>query len=788
MTNLEKLYELVIEEKELTTKLLKQEGFSQYEITKMVNDKILVREKRGLYSLDADGIYDYGRGYLNLDRPKARKIFHTGYSINPKHEQIGIQLMIEAIEQKDYEKGYCYLKNIFNAKSPFLYNYNLYLYLFSNLIELDYDDREYTKLLEYDDVALKDVKTADEANNIRYHLMIGSFAEAIHLLNSKRISNRNNNYVSEIITYSLTSAVEDKRNKLLTQIKEQIDNDDYDSIVSTIEEEERLHRLDWFFDSLLNISKDIITMRDENQIPEKVDLKYTDVSTHSLIYNRNYKMALERQKVYSKSNKVSTQVLLKLLQNVVDKENEIEQTSNSEVESMVDEVNDTSNISYESLMISLLNQDYDNFFNNLKFYLENINHKELEPVIIDIIKLNLQEQKDSSEAVGLLLTRTFMKNYEFNLDYFLNIYYANVYLGNTDIAEKYLEFIKKYKDLTNDTISIDKLGENLEVDKKTGQNLFIVEPRIESHNNIEENKTEEKVDKKVIRKKSVEYFESKASLLSERNPIEILKPMSNSEIKAIYAKAENYDDIIIKVAFIDGERRILLKRQYTDEESKTIDFIHISDLANEMYKDGDYDKAMALYKKCICHSYNPNPFLYNRVGCIYLLRRGKEKKKAIPYFEAAVSTAIKTHHKNLQYYLALESVIFSLKYDMPEEERKNTSDIHMEEFEFYDDMNDHYGIDAYEDVVALIDEEHKSIEEACLEFNLTAEDINIMKLIYVRNYYSERFYDKGDELYKEVERSTNKTSFVNSLMNEIRTNKKLYQHRESVKMKTQKNN
>ena len=788
MTNLEKLYELVIEEKELTTKLLKQEGFSQYEITKMVNDKILVREKRGLYSLDADGIYDYGRGYLNLDRPKARKIFHTGYSINPKHEQIGIQLMIEAIEQKDYEKGYCYLKNIFNAKSPFLYNYNLYLYLFSNLIELDYDDREYTKLLEYDDVALKDVKTADEANNIRYHLMIGSFAEAIHLLNSKRISNRNNNYVSEIITYNLASAIEDKRNKLLTQIKEQIDNDDYDSIVSTIEEEERLHRLDWFFDSILNISKDIITMRDENQIPEKVDLKYTDVSTHSLIYNRNYKMALERQKVYSKSNKVSTQVLLKLLQNVVDKENEIEQTSNSEVESMVDEVNDTSNISYESLMISLLNQDYDNFFDNLKFYLGMNEKLELEPVIIDIIKLNLQEQKDPSEAVGLLLTKTLMKDYEFSLDYFLTSYYANVYLGNTDTAEKYLEFIKKYKNLTQDSISIDNLEECLQPKKEDKPVLFTVEQRVESHDDSEENEMEVKLDKAKTRKNTIEYFETKASLLSEKNPIEILRPMNKEEVTTIFAKIEEYNDIIAKVALIDGERRILLKKHYTEEEIKSIDYYYISNLANEMYEQENYDKAMALYKKCICHSYNPSPFIYSRVGFIYLYRRGKEKKKATPYFEAAVSTAIKTHHKNLDYYLGLEGIIYNLKYDIPEEEMKNTTDIDMDEYEFYDDMNDHYGIDVYEDVVALIDEEHKSIEEACLEFNLTAEDINIMKLIYVRNYYSERFYDKGDELYKEIERSTNKTSFVNSLMNEIRTNKKLYQHRESVKMKTQKNN
>ncbi len=774
MTDLEKLYELVVvEEKKLTTKLLKQEGFSQYEITKMVNDKILVREKRGLYSIDIDGLYNYGRGYLNLDRPKAREIFHIGYSINPKHEQISIQLMIEAIEQNDYEKGYYYLKNIFNAKSPFLYNYNLYLYLFSNLIELDYDDREYAKLLEYDDIALNDTKTAAEANNIRYHLMIGSFAEAIHLLNKKRISNNNVSYVPEIITYGLTGAIERKRDNLLSQIKEQIDIEDYDSIVSTLEEEERLHRLDWFFDSLLNISKDIVIMRDKKQIPEKVDLKYDDISMHGLIYSRNYEEALERQKVYSKNNKVSTQVLLKLLQNAVDKE---------------EKINNTNGINYESLMMSLLNQDYDNFFNDLKLYLEMNEKLELEPVIMDIIKLDLQEQKDPSEAVGLLLTRTLMKNYEFSLDYFFTSYYANIYLGNTDIAEKYLEFIKKYENLTGNSISIDNLEECLQPKKEDKPVLFTVEPRVESHNDIEESEIEVKLEKEKEEKKIVEYFEEKASLLSETNPIEILKPMNKAEVTAIFAKVEDHNDIIAKGTLVDGERRILLKKQYTEEESESMDFYYESNLANEMYKEGKYDAAMTLYKKCICYSYNPNPFLYNRVGFIYLYRRGKEKKKAIPYFEAAVSTAIKTHHKNLDYYLGLEGIIYSLKYDIPEEEMKNTTDINIEEDEFYDDINDHYGIDVYEDIVTLIDEENKSIEDACLEFNLNDEDINIMILVYVRRFYSENFYDKGDKLYKEVEKSKEKTPFINSLMNEIKTNKKLYQYRESVKMKTQKNN
>lgn len=549
MTDIEKLYELVIEEKELTTKLLKQEGFSQYEITKMVNENILVREKIGHYCFtDYNGIYSYGKSILSSDKQKARKCFHIGYNINPKDDNINIQ-------------GY-------------------------------------------------------------------------------------------------------------SEEDEEIDADGV----------------------------------------------YTN---------------------------------------------------------------------YISLLNSLSEHDYDIFFDDLDIYLEAINHKELEHVIADIIKLNLQEQKEPLEAVSLLLTKTLMPNYEFSLDCFLNSYYANVYLGNTDIAEKYLEFIKKYQNLAGNTIHIENLEECLPK-KDNKQVLFTVQPRVETRNDLDESAAEVKFAKEKEQKELVECFEKKVSLLSERNPIEILKPMNKENVTTFFSKVENYNDIISKFVLVDGKKRILLKKQYTEEERKLIDIYHISNLANEMYKEDKYDRAMALYKKCICYSHNPNPFLYSRVGFIYLLRKGKEKKKAIPYFEAAISAAIEKNHKNLGYYLGLENVISNLKYDIPEEEIKNTANINMEEYEFYDDMNDHYGIDVYDDIVTLVGEGHMNIEDACLEFDLDDEDINIMKLIYVRNYYSERFFDKGDELYKEVERSTNKTPFIYSLMNEIKTNKKLYQYRSSVKMKTKK--
>ena len=76
-----------------------------------------------------------------------------------------------------------------------------------------------------------------------------------------------------------------------------------------------------------------------------------------------------------------------------------------------------------------------------------------------------------------------------------------------------------------------------------------------------------------------------------------------------------------------------------------------------------------------------------------------------------------------------------------------------------------------------------SIENACSEFNLTEEDVSIIKLVTARNYYSQKNFKAGDKVFKQVERSKDKTPFIKSLMEEIRTNKKLYPYRNIQKVK-----
>ena len=78
--NMYKIYDAIIDEKELTTQVLKSYGFSSYDLAKLVNNNILTRIKRGYYALvSVDELYLYGKKLILLkDSPSLQprwKIF-----------------------------------------------------------------------------------------------------------------------------------------------------------------------------------------------------------------------------------------------------------------------------------------------------------------------------------------------------------------------------------------------------------------------------------------------------------------------------------------------------------------------------------------------------------------------------------------------------------------------------------------------------------------------------------------------------------------------------------------
>ena len=97
--------------------------------------------------------------------------------------------------------------------------------------------------------------------------------------------------------------------------------------------------------------------------------------------------------------------------------------------------------------------------------------------------------------------------------------------------------------------------------------------------------------------------------------------------------------------------------------------------------------------------------------------------------------------------------------------------------DFGNDIQNHYGIENLDEITSYILECGLDVESACKELDMTDEQIDTIRLIYAREFYSQGNYEKGDQFLNSVEKSKNKTKFTSKLFEEVRRNKRFYINR-----------
>ena len=123
-------------------------------------------------------------------------------------------------------------------------------------------------------------------------------------------------------------------------------------------------------------------------------------------------------------------------------------------------------------------------------------------------------------------------------------------------------------------------------------------------------------------------------------------------------------------------------------------------------------------------------------------------------------------------------LILSLKGEIDSKDKKAYFKMAEDEFR-YKDIGDYYGIDNFIEINNYIIESNLDVESACEKFGLDKEKIDIIKLIYAREYYRQADYKNGDKFLKSVERSKNKTSETKKIFEEVRKNRLFYHNRQS---------
>lgn len=70
-----------------------------------------------------------------------------------------------------------------------------------------------------------------------------------------------------------------------------------------------------------------------------------------------------------------------------------------------------------------------------------------------------------------------------------------------------------------------------------------------------------------------------------------------------------------------------------------------------------------------------------------------------------------------------------------------------------------------------------SLEETCQKYKLKEEAKNYLALLMAKSYYKKGYYEQGDKFLIKVEKAKGKTQMIQTMLEEIRKNKKFYQNR-----------
>lgn len=836
--NLNKMYNGLIDEKELTTKELNSYGFNSKDLTDLINDGVLERIKRGYYSfLSIDSLFYYGKQLIaSKEYDKATACFEKCYELDPNHLGACFQLFLRAVQSKDYSKAFTYFEHFYNSDNEYYNNdSNFYLYLLSMITEIPEEHREYAKYLQLEDIRINfnDKRFEDpySQNKVRISALNQKFTLASKQLN-ELIKQHGRLSVQDIIVRTLLSQAIEIQNDLKKNIINLAIEKKYKEIISRLEEVQEQHHLSVADECILFLAREISKVKETGIIPEK-----EVVSTNKLfeaINGKNFELALSLSKDYIERNNInpSDNAMFMLLKDITEltkiktnksKEQPVVTPPTKKLEpvttikttnSQTNSAPMTSNITFATVIGYLMQQDFDNSFRALRGYLNGINKSKYEFLIIDLIKISLIEQDVAFSKPMIALTYVSRENFTFDISEYIQNFYETLAQNRFTEARIYLDIISKSNKLGQSCVLTDGLEQVLNTTekllnyKRNNETLDRVDASIKT---VEQEPTIQiPIQQQVVEtpmqhpiSNTSIYTDDKIADTPEEEIIETnVLPITQEKVIS-KSTIIDYDDS----EFINGklnelyEKGIILLRPMDDSRRKGIHNI-VKDIPDVVsFSIGsDSNRQVVLRFK---------PFLDEYLDCSAIAKEGNSA-----YSKGQYDACIGSYRKLLEFgepkawiyaklglaymkkfdkdtaidYLTIATalakeeqtdfdfteLIASLKGLIDPEDKKPR--VRMTTDDFGNDVNEYYGIDNIEEIVELVSTGF-SIEEACQNVGLDEEQISVVSLIFARECYSQCNYSLGDQYLKKVEKTKNKTKFITSLFEEIRRNKRFYKNR-----------
>lgn len=568
---LNRLYEGFIDSQILSTKQLKEYGFHAYDLTKLLNDDVIVREKRGYYSLtSADCLFDYGKKLLvRKEYDRADVCFKRCYELNPNHFETCFQLFFKSIKAANYEESFQYFDILYQLHGTYCQNdYNYYLYLLNCVTEIP---EKYRKCIQ--GIQFKDIKIPFESsyagdiyqkNEIRLLALKQQFFLALQRYNNF-VKQQDELATSDVMVRLLLNRARIEQQKRGRKLLQFIQQHQYDSTIEFLESYEKTHSLNLFDQSILSLTKDFVEIQSTGIIPEK----HSDSSNFfSAIRDKDYEFAwkvsseyVQRFKKHTSHNE-AIHLLLKEIMLAKDKLSSENLEPNS--------VDNKDSVAMESISDVTF---YSDAFKKIVHYLLTQDFQTIQDCLDYIDKDNTIEKGSTS--------------------------------SNMNDYTKYPSISKKVTSIESDVLSENQI-------------LPVKQKSVVSEDNEE----------KQLYDRDIEFINQRIDELCEKG-ILLLQPMSLEREKRIHEIVRKISDI---QSFSIGEgnsKRVILR---FSPYLSSVDVKTWTKEGNAAYKNGDYDLCIENFKKLLAYR-EPPASVYARLGLSYMKKN--QRDIAVDYLTVA---------------------------------------------------------------------------------------------------------------------------------------------------------
>lgn len=450
---LKELFNAVINNKKLTYYLLKDLGFSKQEIAELRDNNYIKNDKNDSYKFIAvDELLKYGYELTHTDKALSRICITRCYKLDPKHKETNLYLLRRNISKKKYFSCIKHVEALLNCDDQiYKSTAKLYLVLLSTLIKLPKDLIALSNNIELNELVFEQ-SLPNELNmqrSVAAAILDGHNPHALSILNDLiRIGNID--MFKAFTLRELLNATIDNNNLTNGKLLEMIKRNDFTSALSLLKKEQSKHMLTDKNKSILLLLEDALNISKGIMLPESL-IEKTD-SFEVAIECSNYELALSLFKKYALKrnlnleNDIRYQLLIYICNHTLKSKNNITASTNQISKDML-----------SILLEHLGKHDLKSAFRVLREYLDLINKREYEYLIIDLIKISILTNDITYANPLLVIIDIDKEDFKLDVNTCINCYYDAVSSGNMAVSALYFDIIKNTKDVTKDQISSIKM-------------------------------------------------------------------------------------------------------------------------------------------------------------------------------------------------------------------------------------------------------------------------------------------------------------------------------------------